>query len=40
MIVAAAVNSDRKNAELLRLRELYQNLTVGGRVCEERTEAG
>jgi len=40
MTVAAAVNSDRKNAELLRLRELYQNLTVGGRVCAERTEAG
>jgi len=30
MLVAAAGNSDVKNAELLRLRELYQNLTVGG----------
>jgi hypothetical protein len=40
MLVAAAGNSDGKNAELTRLCELYQNLAVGGRVCEERTEAG
>jgi uncharacterized protein YjhX (UPF0386 family) len=40
MLVAAAGKSDEKNDELMRLRELYQNLAVGGRVCEERTEAG
>ena len=39
MLVAAAGKSDEKNAKLMRLRELYQNLAVGGRVCGERTEA-
>jgi hypothetical protein len=33
MLVAAAGNSDVKNAELLRIRELYQNLAVAARIC-------
>ena len=30
MLVAAAGKSDEKNDELMRLRELYQNLAVEG----------
>jgi hypothetical protein len=40
MLVAAAGNSDVKNAELLRIRELYQNLAVAARICAKRNEAG
>jgi len=39
-VVAAAGNSAVKNVELLRLRELYQNLEVAARVYVELKEAG